>query len=276
MPTPDTADQQAQQVVAPSKSDYEARFIESLKRLNAPKWLSESAASNSPDSPHQHTGTKHKYDKLKQRFRSAAKKPAPDDNDLHRTRHKSEDGRRSLGLVDIDLDEPPNIERSLNASKSAYSLDKSSTSLSGYIAASKSNDLLTAYTRSSHERYLEELTGRGMMKRSKSSYSTYSSQVRAKYNSDKSGPSGVNSSKSTSNLVRPQSGCSSKWYRPKPLQLPESLAKQKDDFQGKRCAMENFVDCFVNASNNTMNNNDIREREAKQRRKKQIEILDFF
>ncbi len=231
MPSPTdttTTETQSETISSPNKSDYEARFIESLKRLNAPKWFNNESTTK-PDT--QHSNTKLKYDKLKQRFRPSHKKNILNEPEQSRTRHKSEDSRHSFGfsVVDIELDNEyddtkPKVNHSLSVSKSAYSLDKSP--LNNCILASKSNDLLNAYTRSAHERYLEELTGRGLMKRSKSSYSTNSVQARSKLHSDRIGQVSSNSSKSTSNLVRHRSCSGSKWYQPKPLQLPEGVIKK--------------------------------------------------
>ena len=78
------------------KTDYETRFLESLKRLNAPVWLNstntESETQKSKLNQYQY-GTKHKYDKLKQRFRSnnsgTAKRTEENVCEVNRIRHKS-------------------------------------------------------------------------------------------------------------------------------------------------------------------------------------------
>lgn len=262
-----------------SNEDYEARFLESLKLLNAPKWLNNEDSRKSFDSSSNRTdkytfsnglhkselsgyGTKHKYDKLKQRFRTSVRKY---NDDEQRFRHKSASAnstRLSIGnsnnrIQDVNNDEDfdnrhdsadedseSSLIRNVNYSKSAHSLNVKSVcgSLFSEPLVAKSSDLLNSYINRSYSNYINDMTQRSSgrqtagnpegMKRSKSSYNTYSSQIIEKYKK-----SNESNSKSTSNLKPLASGTiqasnnsatgsqrgSSQWYRPKPLQLPAFL-----------------------------------------------------
>lgn len=150
----------------------------------------------------------------------------------------------TVNLVDIDLDaeydesEPTEspLKRNVTCSKSAHSLH-----MPRYTNNSPSSNLiLNQYVNKSYSNYINEMTSRhsqgcnsghemdqGVMKRSKSSYNTYSSQIINKYRrSNDSSKSTSNLKHSSTSLSIPSTRSQSQWYKPKPLQLPPDFEKK--------------------------------------------------
>lgn len=65
--------------------EYETRFLESLKQLNAPKWFVDQQDRNCSSE----YSTKNRYDRLKQRFRPSRSSFQDENTTQDRIRHKS-------------------------------------------------------------------------------------------------------------------------------------------------------------------------------------------